>query len=182
MSEWFGKSSVAEVLVNDKPDFNWYVVRTKSRCEKKLSSDLKFDRVRFYLPIFTKVSLSGRMQVNREIPLFSGYVFTYADYETRFKITDNKYVASMLDVNQVDSFLCELNNIEIALQTSQTIAPIDFHKIGEKVRIIKGPFEGQEGEVLRFKNKFTLILRASLIGLAVTVEINATDAEPITAE
>ncbi len=181
MSEWFGKNSVAEVLVDDLPDFNWYAVRTRSRCEKKLSTDLKFDRVRFYLPIYSKVSLSGRVQVNREIPLFSGYIFTYVDYETKFKVIDNKFVASILDVSQIDIFLSELNNIERALQCAQTIAPIDYHQIGEKVRVIKGPFEGLEGEIIRFKNKFSLILRASLIGHAVTVEINATDTEPISA-
>jgi len=182
MSEWFGKSTASEVLCDDLPNFNWYAVHTKSRCEKKLCTDLKQSRIRFYLPIYSKVSLSGRVQVNREIPLFSGYIFTYVDYETRFKVADNKFVANLIDVNQVNLFLTELNNIERALQCSHAIAPVDYHQVGEKVRIIKGPFEGQEGEIIRFKNKFTLILRASLIGQAVTVEINATDTEPLSVD
>lgn len=179
MSEWFGKSSVEEVLTNDLPDFNWFAIRTRSRCEKKLSIDLRLDRVRYYLPLYSKASLSGRVMVTRELPLFSGYVFLYADYDTRLHVEDNKSVASFLAVNQVNLFLKELKDIEKALQVSTLVSPIDAFKIGTKVRVIKGPMEGVEGEIQRFKNKFILILRASMIGQAISMEINATDTEPL---
>lgn len=179
MSDWFGKTTVEEVLLNDLPGFSWFAVRTRSRCEKKLSIDLRTDRIRHYLPLYSKASMSGRMTVTRELPLFSGYVFAYTDYETKFKIEDNKSVATLINVSQVDLFLKELIAIERALQTSQVVSPVDYLQIGEKVRVIKGPLEGFVGEIVRFKNKFTLILRASAIGAAVSMEINATDTEPI---
>lgn len=179
MSEWFGKSTVEEVLSNDLPDFNWFAVRTRSRCEKKLSYDLRINRVRHYLPLYSKASLSGRETVTRELPLFSGYVFLYVDYDTRLFVEDNKSVANFIAVNQVNNFLKELKDIEKALQVSKCVSPIDAFQIGSKVRVIKGPMEGTEGEILRFKNKYILVLRASLIGQAISVEINATDTESL---
>lgn len=179
MSEWFGKSTVEDVLTNDLPDFNWFAVRTRSRCEKKLSVDLRMYRLRHYLPLYSKASMSGRELVTRELPLFSGYVFLYADYESRLKVEDNKVVASLLPVNQVGQFLKELKDIEKALQLSKCVAPVDAFHVGSKVRVVKGPMEGIEGEVMRIKNKFVLILRASMIGQAISVEINASDIEPL---
>ena len=179
MSDWFGGLTVEEVLKNDFDGFDWFAVRTRSRSEKKLSLDLRNQKIRYYLPLYSKASLSGRAMVTRELPLFSGYVFIYVDYESKMVVEDNKSAASFLKVNQVNSFLKELNDIERLLISSKCVAPVDYFRIGQKVRVVKGPMEGIEGEIQRFKNKFILVLKATAIGLAVSMEINATDTEPL---
>lgn len=179
MSDWFGGSSALNVLENDLNDHLWFAVRTKSRCEKKIGIDLKKKKIRYYLPMISKVSKSGRMMVTRELPLFSGYIFVNVNYESKQVVEDHEHVASLISVTKVNNFLNELKNIEKALLCSHAITPVDHFEVGTRVRVKRGPMEGIVGEVLRFKNKFSLILRASVIGQAVSMEIDAGDTEAI---
>ena len=179
MSDWFGGETAKDVLNLQLPEHQWLVVRTRSRCEKKFAADLKYYKVCYYLPLYAKASKSARMIVTRELPLFSGYIFVHTDFDKRYFIEDHFLSAGLIDIPNVPLFVSELSNIERALSVSKTVTPVDGFVAGTRVRVKKGPLIGLIGEVLYIKNKFRLVLKASIIGQSVSMEIDAANIEEI---
>lgn len=56
---------------------NWYVVYTKSQCEKKVAALLTRKRIDNYCPINRKVNTRGSKQKTLAEPLFPSFVFVY---------------------------------------------------------------------------------------------------------
>lgn len=179
MSSWYGGENFSEVLSDDEEGKNWFVTRTRSRCEKKIADDCLDSKVRYYLPMYKKEGRSHRQIVLRDMPLFSGYIFIYADYDNKILIENNRKIAALYPVSfaQTKQFLSELINVEKALQVSRCVTPTTNLLVGQKVRVVKGSLEGIEGEIIRIKNKWQLILKASMIGQAAIIEIDADTVE-----
>ena len=57
-------------------DMKWYAVRTRSNCEKKVSSLLTEKGVENYLPTFTEVHHWKDRKKIIDLPVFPGYLFT----------------------------------------------------------------------------------------------------------
>jgi len=59
------------------------------------------------------------------------------------------------------------------------LEPFPFVKLGERVRIVDGPFKGLEGIIERRKGSDRLILSVDVINQAVGLEIDADRVEPV---
>ncbi|PCJ52430.1 MAG: hypothetical protein COA79_24070 [Planctomycetota bacterium] len=171
--------SIENLFVDNSATHSWYVTRTKSRCEKKLNEALLNSNIHSYLPLFSKENSNNGLVVKRELPLFSGYMFVYVDYESRMYVEDNRLVASLYIVNHTQLFLEELKNIELTLRNANAITPITGLLVGQKVRVCRGPLAGVVGEIIKFKKGYKLILKATFIGQGIETEVNADSIELI---
>jgi transcription antitermination factor NusG len=50
---------------------------------------------------------------------------------------------------------------------------------GTPVRVVVGPLSGVEGELVRIRNQHRLVLNTTILGQAVSVEINADDVQKV---
>ncbi len=143
-------------------DQKWYVINTNPRCEGVVSSILSRDGFEVLLP---KVKNSGKKRIE---PLFPGYLFICLDLSLSNWVKI-KYL------HGVRTFLSYGNNLIPIPKTiidslkhkdinekNGLIADLSIKK-GDKVRFLKGPFEGLEGSYigeLSGKDRVKILLNA----------------------
>ena len=154
---------------------NWYVLYTKSRCEKKIADLLSKRNVENYCPLNRVYrQWSDRKKMVTE-PLFNSYVFIHACEEelNAIKKLSNNIVNVVYwlgkpaiikneEIEQIRYFLNEYSNVTIEKQ------PV---RMNEMVRIIKGPFRNLEGTVAAIKNNMVVLSLPSL-GYKMMAEVN----------
>ncbi len=159
---------------------NWYVLYTKSRCEKKIADLLSKRNVENYCPLNRVYrQWSDRKKMVTE-PLFNSYVFIHACEEelNAIKKLSNNIVNVVYwlgkpaiikneEIEQIRYFLNEYSNVTIEKQ------PV---RMNEMVRIIKGPFRNLEGTVAAIKNNLVVLSLPSL-GYKMMAEVNLSNIE-----
>jgi transcription antitermination factor NusG len=159
---------------------NWYVLYTKSRCEKKVADFLSKRNVENYCPLNRVYrQWSDRKKIVTE-PLFNSYVFIHAceaELNTIKKLTSNivnvvywlgkPAIIRNEEIEQIRYFLNEYSNVTIEKQ------PV---RMNEMVRIIKGPFRNLEGTVAAIKNNM-LVLFLPTLGYKMMAEVNSSNIE-----
>ena len=159
---------------------NWYVLYTKSRCEKKIADLLSKRNVENYCPLNRVYrQWSDRKKMVTE-PLFNSYVFIHACEEelNAIKKLSNNIVNVVYwlgkpaiikneEIEQIRFFLNEYSNVTIEKQ------PV---RMNEMVRIIKGPFRNLEGTVAAIKNNM-LVLSLPSLGYKMMAEVNLSNIE-----
>lgn len=157
---------------------NWYVVRTKPGCEKRVATSFHKKKIEYFFPERAKNNTSLRSFIRKKdqtIPLFNSYVFVHID---------DSYVQNIKSVDGVVNFVYWKN--EPAKIQEEEIGAIrefttDYQNIrveksvvdlNGKVKIIDGPQYLMEGNLLSVKNSVIKINLPSL-GFVMTVEFAA---------
>jgi len=159
---------------------NWYVLYTKSRCEKKVADLLTKRGIDNYCPLNRVYRQWSDRKKMITAPLFTSYVFVHATEEelitikkTTSKIVNVVYwlgkpaIVRNDEIEQIRYFLNEYSNVKIEKQ------PV---KMNENVRIIKGPFRNLEGKVAEIRNN-TLVLSLPSLGYRLMAEVSASNIE-----
>ncbi len=73
----------------------------------------------------------------------------------------------------------EIQAIQKTVGGPLRVEPHPFLKCGERVRVTRGTLDGVEGILVRKKNLFRLVLSVDMLAQSVSVEIDATDVEPL---
>ena len=75
----------------------------------------------------------------------------------------------------------EIKAAQILVESRVLVTPYSYLKVGQQVRVIKGPLMGCEGILLREKPKCCkLIVSVEILGQSAATEIHEADIEPIT--
>ena len=159
---------------------NWYVLYTKSRCEKKVADLLSKRNVENYCPLNRVYrQWSDRKKMVTE-PLFNSYVFIHScedELNTIKRLSTNivnvvywlgkPAIIRNEEIEQIRYFLNEYSNVTIEKQ------PVRMNEI---VRIIKGPFRNLEGTVAEIKNNM-VVLSLPTLGYNMMAEVDASNIE-----
>jgi transcriptional antiterminator RfaH len=156
----------------------WYAVYTRSRTEKKVIEQMDANGYEAYLPLVKTIRQWSDRKKKVEVPLISCYVFVHVSEAEYYKILSTpgvvRYVtfegkAAPIPDLQIDTMKKAIEgNLNIEA-TTKKITP------GQMVKIIFGPLNGMEGELLKWNNKHNLIIRLNNIGYTLKVKINAGD-------
>ena len=167
--------------VNSITDFigKWWVAHTKSRNEKALAHDLINKEINYFLPMTWKVRRKSRRTVKSLLPLFNGYLFFCGDENQRIELLRTDRVANLIEVNDQDTLIDELVQIERVLRTGESITPHKYVKKGQKCRVIAGPLMGVQGIVINIRGQTRLVLQVDILGQAASVEIEIDMIEPV---
>ena len=127
---------------NPNSNFNWYLLQTKFRQERKAAQELEKQNITVFLPLYRSEKLIKGVRFTKEEPLFSGYLFIELDLKnsnwTSIRSTRgvSKFVEFGGGASIVDPLIIEsLRNVE-----SQPEEP--YLTVGEKVRVVNGAFKG----------------------------------------
>ena len=164
------------------PD-SWFAVHTRSKCEKKVASQLDDLQIKCFLPIVKEIrTWSDRRKVIDQ-PLFPGYVFVRIPSEDRARV-------SVLRTSGVVGFVGvqgqgipipdpEIENIQTLLSSRVPFEPYPFLCVGQKVRIRGGYLDGVE-RILAAKNSdWSVVISIDLIQRSLAVQVSGFDLEPI---
>jgi len=159
----------------------WYVTYTCPRHEKSVFKHLKDRGISSCLPTY----VSGRRWKDRrkvlEMPLFPGYVFVHMNAENRIEVLRVPGIRGFIVFQgrpaRVETV--EMENLQLSLLGPMRVLPHPFLKSGRRVRIRSGAMTGVEGILLRMRDQTRLVLSVTLLRRSVSVEVDATDVEPI---
>ena len=161
---------------------NWYILYTRSRCEKKVASLLSKRAIENYCPLNRVVKKwADRHKLVYE-PLFSSYVFVKA-YPTdvyRIKQVTTDIVnfvywlgkpAIIMDteIDNIKNFLNGHSNVKIERKDI---------RLNDRVKILNGPLMDREGEITAIENNKVKLYLPSL-GYIMTAEIDINNIEII---
>lgn len=160
----------------------WYVLRTRSRFEKKTYEALSNMGISAYLPIKkTQKQWSDRLKVVEE-PLFSGYVFVQFQEKDRYSILNLPGVVKFVSFagNYATIRPAQIQVIKTMLLNENTVEVVnpDLYP-GQKIRITSGAFKGIEAVLVYHNGKGKLMLEVAEIGQGVLLEIGRTKIEQI---
>ncbi len=162
----------------------WFAVWVEVKCEKMAAGLLAKKRIETYLPLQKKMK-HYRKQKPRlvEQPLIPGYVFV--------KIVSDEYIP-VLQTEKVKGFLRVRKNLlciperEIDLlryilgQTEYGVFLFNQNlQVGDRVRVVRGPFMNQQGVLARQKNKHVFVIRLEDLDQNIAIEIPKEDLERI---
>jgi transcription antitermination factor NusG len=159
---------------------NWYAIRTRSRCEWKVSELLRRAGVEEFLPAWTEsVRWSDRAKKTLR-PLFPGYVFArFSRFAGCSGILALPAVVQILGTDELAS-ICDDEIANLRRVAALPVSPCPYVAAGEIVTITSGPLIGVSGVVVRNKGALRLIVSVEMLGQACAVEIDAVDVETST--
>jgi transcription antitermination factor NusG len=155
----------------------WYVLRTRSRHEKLVHSQLGDRRIEAFLPLYERWSRWKDRRKKIAFPLFPGYCFA------RFPLTERLRVLNCVGVVQLVGLSghpepvpdAEIAALERLATTTLQYDPHPFLEEGMEVEVVRGPLAGVRGRLLRKDRVTRLVLAVTLIRQAAVVEIHPAD-------
>ena len=152
----------------------WRVFYTKSRQEKALAQYLSCRRVPHFLPLHQKHSLTRGRRFSSVVPLFSGYLFLFADRDERVTALESNRVARTIDVPlwQQSQFCNDLLQIQRLIETGLPLTPESRIQPGQLVRIKSGRLAGLEGQVTHRRGGTRLLVTVDYLQQGASIEID----------
>lgn len=168
-------------LLADQTAARWFAAYTCANHEKRVREQLEQRWVESFLPVYESVRRWKDRRVRLEMPLFSGYVFVRIAAVNRLHVLQIPGVVRLVGFNGQLAPLPdeEIESLKRGLAAGVRAAPHPFLRIGRRVRMRSGPFEGREGILLRRKGKLRLVLSIELILRSVVIDVDAADVEPV---
>ena len=183
-----GLSSVSEKLLPRVPaessdDSSWFAVQTKPRHEKKVSLGLQDKGIRTFLPLYREKRQWTDRRQWIELPLFSHYVFVRipSTLESRVSILRTRGVVRFAGLPGCGTPIAdkEIENLQAITDQRLAVAPHDFIKVGQRVRIRGGALNGIEGILTAIKSDRSFVISVALIQKSMAIRIEGFEVEPV---
>lgn len=164
---------------------HWYILYTKSRCEKKVALTLSKNDFENYCPLNCTIKQWSDRKKKVYEPLFPSYVFIkisadqlYKSKECTSNIVNFVYwlgkpaIITDTEIENIKNFLN--NYINVKLEKSQV-------KINDRVKILSGSLMNMEGNITSISNNKVKLFLPSL-GYIVTAETSLNNIEIVKAD
>lgn len=157
---------------------HWFAVYTRSRHEKQVDAYLKRQGLETFLPLRRAWSVRQDRKVVISLPALPGYMFVrcvlYA--ETRALIKRHSSVLRLVESAGTPAVIPDeqIASLRIALEHSFNAEGHPFLRVGDRVRVARGPMEGAEGFLIRVaESRHRLVIAVDYVNQALSVEIDA---------
>ncbi len=158
---------------------NWWAVHTKPRQEKSLARQLIAKRVPIYLPLVARQTLTSGRRKTSHSPLFSSYVFVYADEQERIKTLETKRVVQMLAAPDPVEIEQDLRNLKTLVESGAALTVESQLAKGTLVRVRTGCLQGLEGMIISRRGQNRLLVAVRFFQQGASVLIDDFQVEPI---
>jgi transcription antitermination factor NusG len=157
----------------------WYAAQTCANHEKRVQEQLRQRAVDSYLPVYASVRRWKDRRVSLDLPLFPGYVFVRLALRDRLPVLQTPSLVRLVGFGGQPAPLPdqEIEALRHGLTKELRIEPHPFLKVGHRVRVKSGPFQGLEGILVRKKNISRFVISLDLIMRSVAVEIDIAELE-----
>jgi transcription antitermination factor NusG len=160
---------------------SWYVIYTKSRCEKAVADKLSLSGIEVFCPLLKRKNLWSDRWKWVEEPLFRSYCFVNVDEKDRESVFSVQGVVRYVyhcgqpatirekEMNLLKSWLLQYDHDSIEATNLNA---------NDRIRIRSGALKDKEAEVLERKGNYALLLLEDL-GLQVKVDLRKNILEKI---
>ena len=160
----------------------WFALYTRARAEKKVYDELVRIGVTAFLPLIKKVRQWSDRKKIIDAPLFSSYIFVYVDVNDYYNALNVfgalKYItfegkAVPIPEKQIIAIKRYLDDPLPDGESESELEP------GQLVIIKSGPMEGLIGHLVRYRNKFRLMVKIEAVGQTISLNIPRSKVEAI---
>ena len=151
----------------------WYALYLRSRYEKKVSKELERKNIEQFLPLIEELHQWSDRKKKVMEPIFRGYIFVKTDLRDRERILMTNGVVRFVGINNRPSRIPELHIdwLRRVVGQGREVQREKYLKVGERVRIISGPFIGIEGIINRVKGISRVIVSIAAIEQSFSVQV-----------
>ncbi|HXC44491.1 MAG TPA: UpxY family transcription antiterminator [Candidatus Dormibacteraeota bacterium] len=173
----------AELRSQERERISWYVLCVRSNREKCVKELLANKGLEHFLPTY-RVSRQWkngcRVQLDR--PLFPGYIFTKISYVQRLHVLTCPGALCFVTFRGEPVALedAEIESLRSGISRCNA-EPHPYLQIGDSVRVLRGPFAGMEGFLVRTKNHCRVVISVASIGKSIVVDLNLADLDKLPA-
>jgi transcription antitermination factor NusG len=162
-------------------ELRWYALYTCAQHEKSVAKQLAVRSVECFLPLYEKMRRWKDRRVKIQFPLFAGYVFARLSLKDRLRAVQVPGSVRLVGFNGQPTPLPddEILALRNGLSAAPGAEPCPYVQVGRRVRILSGPLTGLEGILQKKKSGMRFVISLHLIQRSVTVEVRATDLEPV---
>jgi transcription termination/antitermination protein NusG len=179
------RTNESDVLKERDSHHCWYVCVTRSRHEKRANEVLLRRGIESYLPLRERRSRwKDRWRVVLW-PLFPGYLFVRFRLRELVNVLSTPGLATVVRVNGYPTPIrdAEIENmrrfVDALLVTGLVPRPVSGLHVGQRVRVIEGPFRGVECVVTRRRGRRRIVVELPAIGRGLEVNLGVDVVEPI---
>ena len=173
----FTPSEVSPSLSRPWSDRQWYVAQTRSRHEKLVSRQAADRGIECFLPLYRSIRQWKDRRKQVDLPLFPGYVFAKLTSQERRAVLEVPGIVRFVSCGANPATLPEdeMEALRNGLAQRTFAQPHPYLQVGCKVRVVRGPFAGAQGLLLRKKNRITVVISIDLIMRSIAVHVDAAD-------
>lgn len=155
----------------------WIVCNTHANQEQLAITHLKRQKYDIYCPMYIKHLNHARRIEKVERPLFPGYVFIHTDpvHDCWRPVLSTVGIRSVVRFGEnlgtvSDDFIQSLRSRE---QDGHIVTPAHNYRIGQRVQVNAGPFDGVVATILSMDEKQRLVVLMDIMQRGVRVKIPA---------
>jgi transcription antitermination factor NusG len=159
----------------------WFALRVRSNFEQISGLHLRQRGFEEYLPVYRVQNRWSDRTKAVERPLFPGYVFCRMNPHNRLPVLSAPGILGVLGIGKIPVPVPdqEIEAIRIMLASGLRVKPWPFLQAGQRVLIERGPLEGLEGILLRFKNDCRIVVSIDLLQRSVSSELDEHWVRPV---
>ncbi len=176
-------NKLSKPISKNEVSTNWYILKTKSNCEKKVLNILIQAGFVSYLPLYQTIRVWSDRKKKIEVPLIPSFVFVNCVPKELIVAAKTEGVAWIMrdikDYAIVKDY--EIENLRIFLShdfKNDTENTVDF-KEGEAVKVTNGPFSGLIGTALEKQGEFRIRIEINAIAANFSVSISKSQLQKI---
>ena len=164
----------------DQPNFNWYVVYTYPKAERKVDRKLREVGVITFLPLHKVMRQWSDRKKKLEVPLFPNYVFVYTPHKDRFKVFQVEEVVRFVSFGEQPAIIAEItiDSLKKMLKGDVEISDEQFQE-GTIVKVKRGQFTDVEGILIRKNGKNRLLVKVDVLHTCISIDVGANDVEAV---
>ena len=159
----------------------WYAGYTASRHEKRVAEHFAQRGVEHFLPLYEAIHgwNNGRHRV--QLPLFPGYIFVRIALRDRRRVIEVPGFVRLIGFSGLPVPLPESEIVAMREALAMGIAaqPHPYLTAGSRVEVVRGPFHGMRGILVRRRGKCRFVLSLDLIMRSMAVDVDACDVIPV---
>ena len=161
--------------------YNWHVVYTNPRAEKRVYQLLEKNRIEAFLPLKKTLKLWSDRKKWVEEPLFNSYVFVFVSEKEYMQVLQIpgivRYITFSGKAATVPAAQIELIRRLLMSDAEMEISRHVF-KPGERVKVNAGQLMGLEGELVSLHSEKRLLVRIHEMDRSLLLNISAAFLEP----
>jgi len=159
-------------------EHHWYATHVRVNQEKKVAAHLEGRGVTHFLPSYESIRQWKDRRKRLDIPLFPGYLFVHIPLQQSLNVLTVPNVVSLVGTRSAPApiALHEIEALRKGLHLRRVTPTQELH-VGQRVRILSGPFKGMEGLLANKKNR-RVALSIDVIQRSFLVDVSMDEVEP----
>lgn len=177
-SRWHSREEPASDM---RPARHWLAAYTRARHEAVVAEQFRQKDLDALLPTYTRLSRWTDRIRRTDAPLFPGYVFVHAGEGERGRVLQTTGVVSIVCCagKPVPLPEAEVEKLRFCSANPLAVEPHSYLRVGQRVRVKHGPFQGWEGVLVEKRNSARLVITVEQIMKSVAIDLNGADVEPL---